>query len=103
MVSPSCSCFEGTQFRRAATLAFQFTGVDQRPISAAIHEPGRDTVPLHFRELKMSSLYFKGHCFVAKHQVPHTAPIASYSVQLSLGTMDGHPVGAVSKGFQIAP
>jgi len=101
MVTPSCGCFPRGQFRHGKTVVVQFIGQKEKPVSAAIHEPGGEVIPLTFHNLNLSTAYFAGSCFIAKHTIEQTAPMGSYFVQTSYSTSDGKPEGAISQGFQV--
>lgn len=70
-------------------------------MSAAIHEPSGKVIPLSFHNLNLSTAYFSGSCFVAKHTIEQAAPVGSYFVQTSYSTNDRKPEGAISQGFQV--
>jgi hypothetical protein len=103
VITPSCGCDPSTRFRKGKTIYIQFMGKQQRPASEVIHDPQGKTLPLSFHHQNLSSRYFEGSCFIARHTFGDDAATGSYFVQTSATSESGHPTSVLSQTFQVVP
>jgi hypothetical protein len=103
VITPSCGCDPSTRFRKGKTIYVQFMGKQQRPASEVIHDPQGKTLPLSLHHQNLSSRYFDGSCFVARHTFGEDAVTGSYFVQASATSESGHPTSVLSQTFQVVP
>ncbi len=100
-VTPSCVCMAKTTFHRGSMVSIRFAGMHRTPASEVVRDPRGKSITLAFHEMRSTSAYLHGACFVAKYPISRQAAPGFYAVQVTSRDNTDRSASALARGFEV--